>query len=208
MIRFTLKCACETVFEGWFRCSDDYENQLQSGFVECPQCGGQEVTKALMAPNVTGTKRNRQAVFEGAAQEAVRQRNAQKDAKEKAEAASSRNDLGRQAPATTPSSSGEDGAANPDQMPSAALTAAHMPPQMAGAAQMKQVVEALRELKKRVTAEATYVGAEFAEEARKMHFGEAELRAIYGEATLKDAKELLEEGIEIAPLPMLPEDHN
>jgi hypothetical protein len=46
-----------------------------------------------------------------------------------------------------------------------------------------------------------YVGDKFPEEARKIHYGEKEERAIYGEASGKDVKELVDEGIEIAPLP-------
>lgn len=46
-----------------------------------------------------------------------------------------------------------------------------------------------------------YVGDKFADEARKMHQGEAEERAIWGEATLEEAQALAEEGIPAAPLP-------
>lgn len=46
-----------------------------------------------------------------------------------------------------------------------------------------------------------YVGDKFAEEARKMHEGETEERAIWGEATPEEARELAEEGIPAAPLP-------
>lgn len=46
-----------------------------------------------------------------------------------------------------------------------------------------------------------YVGGSFAEEARKMHSGETEERAIWGEATPDEAKELAEEGIPASPLP-------
>ncbi len=45
------------------------------------------------------------------------------------------------------------------------------------------------------------VGERFPEEARKIHYGESERRAIYGAASLKECKELVEEGVEIAPLP-------
>ena len=44
----------------------------------------------------------------------------------------------------------------------------------------------------------------FAEEARKIHYEEAEARDIFGQATLEEARELLEEGIEVLPLPDLP----
>lgn len=66
----------------------------------------------------------------------------------------------------------------------------------------------MREMRKTVEANAEYVGEGFAEEARKIHYKEAEVRGIYGEATLADAKELMEEGIEVHPLPRLPEDGN
>ncbi len=46
-----------------------------------------------------------------------------------------------------------------------------------------------------------YVGDKFPEEARKIHYGESSERAIYGEATGKDVKALIDEGVEIAPLP-------
>ncbi len=46
-----------------------------------------------------------------------------------------------------------------------------------------------------------YVGDKFADEARKMHAGESEERAIWGEATPEEARELAEEGIQAAPLP-------
>jgi hypothetical protein len=68
--------------------------------------------------------------------------------------------------------------------------------------------EALREFRKRVTEGADYVGDKFAEEARKIHYEEAEARGIYGEATPDEAEALAEEGIGFHPLPVLPEDGN
>ena len=55
---------------------------------------------------------------------------------------------------------------------------------------------------------ADYVGRRFPEEARKIHYGEAEERHIYGESTLNEAHELIEEGVQIAPLPPDPDDLN
>lgn len=46
-----------------------------------------------------------------------------------------------------------------------------------------------------------YVGGDFAAEARKMHYGEADERDIYGETSFEDAKDLIEEGVPVAPLP-------
>jgi hypothetical protein len=72
----------------------------------------------------------------------------------------------------------------------------------------REVLDMLREVRKHVTENADYVGPRFAEEARKMHLGESEARGIYGEATVAEAKALIEEGVEVAPLPKLPEDQN
>ena len=66
----------------------------------------------------------------------------------------------------------------------------------------------LKELREHLTKNAENVGPKFPDEARKMHYGEIEHRSIYGEATPEDAKELIEEGIEFHPLPILPDERN
>lgn len=66
----------------------------------------------------------------------------------------------------------------------------------------------LRELRAELTRNATDVGARFADEARKMHYGETERASIYGETTLEEARALLEEGVEVHPLPIVPDDRN
>ncbi|MDF1687360.1 MAG: DUF1178 family protein [Parvibaculaceae bacterium] len=66
---------------------------------------------------------------------------------------------------------------------------------------METVGDAMRALKREVERECDDVGTGFAEEARKIHYGEAEERGIYGDATVAEAKELLEEGVDILPLP-------
>lgn len=70
------------------------------------------------------------------------------------------------------------------------------------AKKMRQFATGLR---KYVEQNADYVGPDFAEEARKIHYGESEERHIYGEATLDEAKELIEEGVDVAPLPPDPD---
>jgi hypothetical protein len=67
---------------------------------------------------------------------------------------------------------------------------------------------ALRELRQKVTENADYVGDRFPDEARKIHYSEAEPRGIYGEATADEARALVDEGVEFHPLPSLPEDGN
>ena len=63
---------------------------------------------------------------------------------------------------------------------------------------MRQFVTGMR---KYVEENAENVGRKFPQDARKIHYGEIEHRAIYGEASLEEAKELIEEGVEVAPLP-------
>lgn len=61
--------------------------------------------------------------------------------------------------------------------------------------------QALRALRKKIETEADNVGRDFAREARAMHEGEAPRRAIYGEARPDEARDLIEDGIPVAPLP-------
>ena len=68
-------------------------------------------------------------------------------------------------------------------------------------AQLKAMAEKIRE-------NADYVGDKFAEEARKIHFGETDPRGIYGEATLEEAKSLADDGVSFMPVPVFPEDRN
>ena len=64
----------------------------------------------------------------------------------------------------------------------------------------------LREMVQALKRNSEDVGDRFADEARKIHHGEAEVRGIIGQASSDDARSLIEEGIEIAPLPEFPED--
>ena len=71
--------------------------------------------------------------------------------------------------------------------------------------------EALAKLKAAVAevrANSEDVGERFPEEARRIHYGEAQARGIIGQTSLDEARELLEEGIAVAPLPVLPDDVN
>ena len=141
MIRFSLACDHGHAFEAWFRNNDDYDSQQKRGFVECPQCGSSKVTKALMAPAVsTSRKQEKIALAMGEAQ--------------------------------------------------------------------KQAMAELKALSKKLRENADYVGDKFAEEARKIHFGEAEARGIYGEATPEEAKGLAEDGVGFLPIPVFPDDRN
>ncbi|WP_026783336.1 DUF1178 family protein [Pleomorphomonas koreensis] len=66
----------------------------------------------------------------------------------------------------------------------------------------------LKEIKAALLDGSEDVGKRFAEEARRIHFGEAPARAVHGEATEQDARALVEDGIDILPLPILPGERN
>jgi hypothetical protein len=76
------------------------------------------------------------------------------------------------------------------------------------AAQRKKTYAFLKDLRDHLEANAEHVGLAFPEEARKIHYGEAEARSIYGEASIEEARALTEEGIPAVPFPPLPKDRN
>lgn len=67
---------------------------------------------------------------------------------------------------------------------------------------------ALKELRRQVEENCDYVGPEFAEEARKIHYGETEERSIYGESSDQDAKALTDEGVKFQRIPWLPRENS
>lgn len=67
--------------------------------------------------------------------------------------------------------------------------------------EVRKAMEALAKAQAKALESSRWVGDGFAEESRAMHYGEKDLEAIHGKATLKEAKELLDEGISLAPLP-------
>jgi hypothetical protein len=69
-----------------------------------------------------------------------------------------------------------------------------------------EVRKALRELRKTVEENFDHVGPAFAEEARKIHYGEADPRNIYGETNDDEAEALVDEGIEISRIPWIQSD--
>lgn len=79
---------------------------------------------------------------------------------------------------------------------------------MAAGAQQARMMAQFQELSRKVRDSAEHVGDRFAEEARKIHFGETEARGIYGEATTDEVRGLAEDGVPFMPLPALPEDKN
>ena len=72
----------------------------------------------------------------------------------------------------------------------------------------KEMINKLREIVTTIRAKSEDVGERFPEEARKIHYGETEQRGQIGKASATEVRDLLDEGIEIAPLPVLPDDTN
>ena len=92
-------------------------------------------------------------------------------------------------------------AAAPAETPAAEPTSLMM-------AQERELRAKIKELRDHIVKNADNVGERFPNEARKMHYGDIEHRPIYGEASPEEAKALIDEGVEVAPLPVLPEDRN
>lgn len=155
MIRYRLVCASDHEFEVWFRSSADYEDQIERQAILCPNCGIADVSKALMAPNVSPS-RNRAST-----------------------------------------------ASLEDKSQKLPQQVANLPQET-----VTKLVNMMRAVREHVTKNAEYVGEQFADEARKIHFEEGEQRGIYGKATREEVKELEEDGVPVAPLPILPEDYN
>ena len=94
----------------------------------------------------------------------------------------------------------------PAPVPSTDVTAPGSTPLMM--AQERELRAKLKELRDHIVKNADNVGERFPNEARKMHYGDIEHRPIYGEASPDEARSLIEEGVEVSPLPVLPDDRN
>jgi hypothetical protein len=103
------------------------------------------------------------------------------------------------------SKKGQDIAA-PAPAPATDVTAPGSTPLMM--ARERELRAKLKELRDHIVKNADNVGERFPNEARKMHYGDIEHRPIYGEASPEEARSLIEEGVEVSPLPVLPDDRN
>jgi len=75
-------------------------------------------------------------------------------------------------------------------------------------AEQRRIMGEMKALSEKLRENADYVGDKFAEEARKIHFGETDARGIYGEASPDEAKSLAEDGVPFMPIPVFPEHRN
>jgi hypothetical protein len=195
MIRYALKCDQDHSFESWFQSGGAFETLNAAGHVQCPLCGSAGVKKAIMAPRVRPARSAAQApaAAAGASEHA-------EPAPGNAGAATDANDAAQAGavpdrPAIAPASAGP-------------ATSRALTPAARGAGALSapgsEIETALQDLRRKVEENSEYVGDGFATEARAMHLGDAPERAIFGEARVEEARELIEEGIAVVPLPFLP----
>ena len=177
MIKYQLVCDQKHEFEGWFQGSAAYVEQAANGLLRCPLCDSDQVKRALMTPNLASPKR-RKSTDPSAVDPTT---------------------SAPVAPAPVPSS-----------LPPAGQTAgqgraAVMPSEQVQA--FGVALAELRQLRQKIIKDCRDVGDNFAEEARKIHYGEAEAEGIYGQATREERAALKDEGIEIFDMPWVPSDH-
>ena len=181
MIKYQLICNQAHEFEGWFQTSRAFDKQNASGLVACPICNTVDVRRALMAPNLASPKR-RQAAF---------------DAAQIAEAAN-------QEPATIGSRKATNFKTPPSETGKQPQSIAPDPARLAA---FGDALAKLRDIQRKIQNECRYVGDNFAEEARKIHYGESDPENIYGQTSVEECRELAEEGINVASMPWLPPEH-
>jgi hypothetical protein len=95
---------------------------------------------------------------------------------------------GNQLPIIVPS-------ALPEPMQPQPMSKGVMPPEAV------KMIKALAEMQAKALEKSRWVGDGFAEVTREIHYGERDAEPIHGQATIKEARDLIEEGIEVAPLP-------
>ena len=108
-------------------------------------------------------------------------------------------------PKTRASKSDTKAAEATNQTPPASGPVAGLPPE--AARNLQALVNEMRKLQSKIRSECRDVGYNFAEEARKIHYGETEPEGIYGKATAEEREALDEEGIAVVDMPWLPRDN-
>ena len=183
MIKYQLICDQKHEFEGWFQGSAAYDEQAANGLLRCPLCDSDQVKRALMTPNLASPKR-RKSTNPSAVDPAPR-----------VDPTASVPTAPAPVPPSLPPASQTEGQGRAAVMPSEQV-------QAFGAA-----LAELRQLRQKIIKDCRDVGDNFAEEARKIHYGEAEAEGIYGQATREEREALKDEGIEIFDMPWVPSDH-
>lgn len=196
-----LRCGHEHSFEGWFGSDADYESQLERKLIECPMCGNGDIMRMPTAPRLNVSHLREGHAGRSERRESPDERGDSRNGERDAERHADQQGAGRQpsGPAPTPGAT-----AQSDAMTVAPARERFDPrsPEHAQALAQAQA-EAMHALRE-VIEKTEDVGDQFSEEARRMHYGEAEQRNIRGVATAVDAMALRDEGIDVVALPMPP----
>ena len=179
MIKYSLRCSSNHHFESWFKDSSTFEGLREDGHVSCPLCGDWDVHKALMTPHL--------------ANNAGKNRGAEQEVLPPSKEISLKSD---------PAESASETIGPIDTIPRAPKAGEPMPSQE----EITAAFQFFAKLKRHVEETHEDVGEEFADEARKIHYGETRERGIYGHADQDDVEELIEEGIVVMPLPNVRHD--
>jgi hypothetical protein len=169
-----LQCGNQHVFEGWFGSEDDYASQQARGLISCPLCADTSIFKRLSAPRLN--------LGHAPAPREKPDDPANDQTKDR--------QSDRQTDRPNDRSDAKPAPARQDLV--------------AGSASNPELSAAWLALAKRIVANTEDVGDKFAEEARKIHYGETAERGIRGRASMDETRDLLEEGIAVSPL-LLPE---
>ena len=181
MIKYQLICNNEHSFEGWFQNASAYDDQSASDLIACPVCQTTSVTKALMTPSLASPKMRKAP-------------------------ASLSPKIDETAEASQQGKNSNIESANTHSGTSVAMKSSEKMPEKA-VEKMAEMMSELCQMQRKIRSECRDVGNDFAEEARKMHYGEVEPEGIYGHATAEERAELDDEGIDIVEMPLLPMDN-
>ena len=191
MIKYQLICDLTHEFEGWFQTGDAFDAQNEAGLVTCPVCDSVKVRRALMTPNLVSPKLRRNDVNRLPAVETAHQIG---DIAPSSQAVSGQTESGQTE--FVQSASAHIAASKPDLSKSNPSQAA-----------LGEAIAQLRKMQRKVKSEFRDVGADFATEVRKMHYGDSKSENIYGHSSAEERRSLADEGIDVLTLPWLPPEH-
>lgn len=181
MLVLNLACSSDHRFEGWFGSNADFQSQTERGLLSCPVCADAKVKRMPSAPHLNVSHLRQQAPPP-----------ARPEARQAGQGAAL-------APAAKAS---PDMPARPAPPAAVQPIAAGREPQQPLQVLQAQLMQAVRQVMQQVEAHTEDVGTQFAEEARRIHYGESPERGIRGQATMDEAAALEDEGIAILALPL------
>ncbi|MBB4844943.1 hypothetical protein HNP55_003489 [Paucibacter oligotrophus] len=179
MLVLNLACSSDHRFEGWFGSNADFQSQTERGLLSCPVCADAKVKRMPSAPHLN-VSHLRQQTPPPARPDAGQARQAGQGAAAAVQPALSK---------PAPPAASQPIAAGPDPRESMQVLQA-------------KLMQALQQVVQQVEAHTEDVGTQFAEEARRIHYGESPERGIRGQATRDEAAALEDEGISILALPL------